>query len=116
MVLRTECSKILRQGEDEAEVVAAGAEDCVGRIAGGAFAIAAAEMAVGFHVADDGLDGGAGELLGSGKGSAEPAPDAQQAQLAMMALELLGAGIAAHIEACSPGEIPMVKDFGAGAR
>jgi hypothetical protein len=39
--------------------VADGAEDGVGNIAGAAFDIAAAEMAVGFQVSDHGLDGGA---------------------------------------------------------
>ena len=39
--------------------MADGAEDGVGSIAGAAFEIAAAEMAVGFQVSDHGLDGGA---------------------------------------------------------
>ena len=39
--------------------MADGGEDGVDRIAGGSFEIAAAEMALGFHMADHGLDGGA---------------------------------------------------------
>jgi hypothetical protein len=39
--------------------VADGGEDGVGGIAGGSFEIAATKMALGFHMADHGLDGGA---------------------------------------------------------
>jgi hypothetical protein len=39
--------------------VSDGGEDCVGGISGPAFAIAAAEVTLSFHVADHGLDGGA---------------------------------------------------------
>ena len=46
-------------GEDKAEVVADGAEDGIGGIAGAALEIAAAEMALCFHVPDDSFDGGA---------------------------------------------------------
>ena len=45
--------KNLQPGEDEAEVVADGGEDGV---ACGSLETAAAEMAVGLHVADHGLD------------------------------------------------------------
>lgn len=44
--------------EDAPEVVPDGGEDGVGGIAGTAFEIAAAEVTLGFHVADHGLDGG----------------------------------------------------------
>src|SRR5215217_4578331 len=46
-------------GEDQAQVVTNGAEDDVGGVAGAAFEIAAAEMAVCFHVPNDRLDRGA---------------------------------------------------------
>jgi hypothetical protein len=39
--------------------VADGGEDGVGGVAGGSLEIAAAKMPLGFHVSDDGLDGGA---------------------------------------------------------
>ena len=47
-----------QQCEDASEVVTDGGEDGVGGIASAAFAIAAAELALGFHVADHGLDAG----------------------------------------------------------
>ena len=40
-----------------------GREDDVGRIAGAAFEVAAAEVAFGLEVSDDGLDGGASSQL-----------------------------------------------------
>jgi hypothetical protein len=49
--------------EDEPQVIADGAEDGVGGIAGAAFEIAATEMAFGLHVTDHGLDGGAASKL-----------------------------------------------------
>jgi hypothetical protein len=45
--------------EDQAKVVAEGAEDDVGGVAGAAFEKASAEMTVCFHVAYHGLDRGA---------------------------------------------------------
>jgi hypothetical protein len=45
-------------GEYEAEVVTDGGEDDVGGIAGATFEIAAAEMALCFHMSDRRLDGG----------------------------------------------------------
>ena len=50
-------------GEDAAEVVADGGEDHVGCIACAAFEVAAAEVAFGLQVSDDGLDGGAAAQL-----------------------------------------------------
>ena len=44
-------------GENEAKVVTDGAEDDVGGIAGATFEIAAAEMALCFHMSDHRLDG-----------------------------------------------------------
>ena len=55
--------KISEPGEDAAEVVADGGEDDVGGIAGAAFEVAAAEVAFGLQVSDDGLDGGAAAQL-----------------------------------------------------
>lgn len=49
--------------EDEVEVVAHSGEDGVGSIAGGSLEIAAAEVALGLHVSDHGLDGGAAPQL-----------------------------------------------------
>jgi hypothetical protein len=46
-------------GENETKVVTDGAEDDVGGIAGATFEIAAAEMALGFHMSDHRFDGGA---------------------------------------------------------
>ena len=43
--------------------MADGGEDGVDRIAGGSFEIAAAKMALGLHMADHGLDGGAAPQL-----------------------------------------------------
>src|SRR4029078_8592035 len=45
-------------GEEPAEVVTDGGEDCVRGIAVSALEIAAAEIAIVLHVADDGFDGG----------------------------------------------------------
>jgi hypothetical protein len=45
-------------GEDEAQVVADCGEDGVRGVAGTALEVAAAEVAVGFHVSDHSLDGG----------------------------------------------------------
>ena len=45
-------------GEDSPEVVADNGEDGVGGIAVTAFEVAAAEVTFGFHMADDGLEGG----------------------------------------------------------
>ena len=41
--------------------MANGGEDGVGGVTGGSLEIAAAEMALGLHVSDDGFDGGAAE-------------------------------------------------------
>ena len=43
--------------------MADGGEDGIGGVAGGSLEIAAAEMALGLHVADHGLDGGAASQL-----------------------------------------------------
>ena len=43
-------------GEEQAEVVTDGGEDCVGGIAVAALEIAAPEMAIILHVPDDGFD------------------------------------------------------------
>jgi hypothetical protein len=40
-----------------------GSEDSIGGVAGAAFEMAAAEMALGFHVSDHGFDGGAASQL-----------------------------------------------------
>ena len=45
-------------GEDAPEVVSGGGEDGIGSIAGVALEIAASEVALLLHVADEGLDGG----------------------------------------------------------
>jgi hypothetical protein len=50
-------------GEDESKVVADGGEDGVGGIASGSLEIATAKMALGFHMADHGFDGGAAAQL-----------------------------------------------------
>src|SRR6202021_3447450 len=54
-----EAPKGSQPDEDAAEVVADGGEDDVGGIAGAAFEVAAADVAFGLEVSDDGLDGGA---------------------------------------------------------
>ena len=51
-------------GEDLADVVAAAAEDGEDRVSDGAFQRASREAAVGFHVADLGLDGAAAAEVG----------------------------------------------------
>ncbi len=53
----------MQPGEDAAEVVTDGREDDVGRIAGAAFKVAAAEVTIGLQVSDDGFDGGAAAQL-----------------------------------------------------
>ena len=60
---RVGAQEIPQPGEDAAEVVSDGGEDGVGGITGAAFEIAAAEVAFGLHVADDGLDGGSASQL-----------------------------------------------------
>jgi hypothetical protein len=45
--------------EDEAEIVADGAQDGIGRVAFAALQVATAEMAICFHMTDHRLDGGA---------------------------------------------------------
>jgi hypothetical protein len=50
-------------GEDEAEVAVHRGEDCVSGIAVSTLEIAAPQMAVVLHVADDGFDGGSASQL-----------------------------------------------------
>jgi hypothetical protein len=58
-----EAQEVPEPGEDAAEVIADGGEDDVGRIAGTAFEVAAAEVTIDFQVSDDGFDGGAAAQL-----------------------------------------------------
>ena len=58
-----QAQKFSQPCEDEAKVVADGGEDGVCGIAIAALKVAAAEMPVGFHVADHGFDGGAPSQL-----------------------------------------------------
>src|SRR5881227_3069797 len=58
-----QAQELSEPGEDAAEVVTDGREDDVGRIAGAAFEVAAAEVTIGLQVSDDGFDGGAAAQL-----------------------------------------------------
>jgi hypothetical protein len=51
--------KTSEPGQDAAEIVAGGAENGVGRVAGATLKIAASQMSVLLHVTDHRLDGGA---------------------------------------------------------
>jgi len=55
--LQDQAQKNPQPSEDESEVVADGGEDRVGGVACGSLEIAAAEMALGFHVSNHGLNG-----------------------------------------------------------
>lgn len=61
--VRTRHQRVLKSGEDAAEVVADGGEHHVGGTAGAALEVAAAEMSFSLQVSDEGLDGGAAAPL-----------------------------------------------------
>lgn len=54
---QAEAQKSPQPCEDALEVVSNGGEDGIGGVSGTAFGIAAAEVALGLHMADHGLDG-----------------------------------------------------------
>ncbi len=56
---RHEAQQTAQPSENEAEVVTDGSEDDVGGVALGTLEVAAAEVPIVLHVADDGFDGGA---------------------------------------------------------